>query len=111
MEQTSLPLHTGKELRDAGIAQVEANNLEWKDRALNMVRKMRNSAWQGEKVTGEEIKWLLRGWGLEEPTSQNAWGGLIFRCVHAGLLVDTGRSVHMKNPSARSRRNPVWKFT
>lgn len=58
-------------LRDAGIQQVESNNLSWVERARDIALQL--AAKRGE-VTADDVRAVFK----EEPNHPNAWGA-VFR--------------------------------
>jgi hypothetical protein len=61
----------------------------------------------GTLCTGESIRLACIAQGIV-PHHHNAWGGVISRCVRAGLLTETGRFPRMKSLSSHARRNPEY---
>lgn len=100
-------LDAARVARDAGIAKVMSVNLTWSDRAMELLRVMREDH---REVTGEIVRLWLRNAGLEEPSAPHAWGGLIRGAVKRGLLMDTGRQTQMTAERSHARRTPIWRF-
>lgn len=76
-----------REARDAGMTLVlDHEEEDWKDRARALVRLV-PPGWVG---LSEDMRFLLTGWGLEEPHSPNVWGALTHWALRAHLLEPTG---------------------
>src|SRR5262245_19082287 len=93
--------------RDEALVAVAERNLPWLDRALWLLRNMKESH---PEATGEMMRlWLLKI-GLSEPSSPHAWGSLTRVAAMRGIIEDTGRVMNMSTVKSHARRTPVWRF-
>jgi hypothetical protein len=87
--------------KEAGIALVLDHNARWKDRAMALIAAM-----PPHVGPFEDWRRMAREAGLAEPAAHQAWGGLGNACLRAGILVRTGRYVHMKAVRSHARETP-----
>lgn len=99
----------GRGLRDEGIDRVEACGPIWSGQAWDEVQRQRARYELPAEFTGEDLLNMVCA-RVGVPHHPNAKGAFIMRCVRAGLLVDTGRTVSLRNPSARARRGVVYRW-
>jgi diadenosine tetraphosphatase ApaH/serine/threonine PP2A family protein phosphatase len=66
---------TGKQLRDAGIAQVLSTEEEWRRRYREILLDWFESQPEGFRFTGETLRKVAKQRGLGEPHHHCAWGG------------------------------------
>jgi hypothetical protein len=109
MTQTDMFFSTtlGQMLRDAGMAQVEGNAGEWRDKARQKVDEWINAMPQGHVFTGEDIRLDLQDAGLEEPHHPNAWSAVIGGRIRSWLKSNRIRIEGWKigsDPKAHARR-------
>ncbi len=110
MEQLSFL--DAKDQKNIGMLAAEANANRkvsgWSRYAFNILTEFLTS------VTGtfmaEDVRKFADGKGLMNPPSQRAWGGIITRAQHAGLIKNVGYGI-TKNPSAHQARATVWMKT
>ena len=76
-------LFEGRRLRDKGIERVGLNGPEFTGA---VTRAIRDSYWQGQEVTAEDVRFRCRELGVI-PHHSNAWGGATMKQVKDGLEV------------------------
>lgn len=95
----------GEQLRDAAVSQVLENAGDcWKSAATQLIQ----DALSGQEVLAEDWRLLCEQHGIQ-PHHPNAWGGLTYSLLRAGVIVDTGRLSKSKDPRSHARRQPIWK--
>ena len=100
-------LFIARQQRDVGIAKTAHKNESWLERCLAKLPQMRL---YNAFTTGEQLRvWMLES-GIENPTSQHAWGALIRTAMKRGLLRDTGRVAQMTTEKSHARRTPLWEI-
>lgn len=94
----------GLELRNAGVAKVEANaNQQWKDEALQIVRKLASGK---QPFTSDDVWAALVGKSVTpEP---RAMGAVFLKASRAGVIRPTGEYWQSKRPECHARRIAVW---
>lgn len=93
-----------QDLKEQGIDLVMGNNQHWKEKAYELFP----GAIKGKTdITGEDLRLLLLGGGLWEPTHHNAWGGLMHGMA-SRRLYNTGKTVPMRTPKSHARRTSVY---
>lgn len=97
--------HPEEQARDKALAAVAESNAAWMAKGLSMLGRMRGCFAQ---CSGEQARLWLLSQGLEQPSTAHAWGGLVNHAVRKGILVDSGKTVKMKQPGSHSRRTPLW---
>ncbi|MBZ5673694.1 MAG: hypothetical protein LAP61_05550 [Acidobacteriia bacterium] len=99
--------------RDAGLFQVQSNNLDWFALAmieLEEIAKHGSRHWANiETFTGETIRLMLAPM-VGQPGSPNAWGSLIMHAVRKKLIEPTGQYVSMKLERSHARKTPVYRW-
>jgi hypothetical protein len=92
---------TGEQLRDTGMAAVEAAMPEaWKDRADSAIRACAAS---GQEFSAEDV----RTWA-GDPPRPNAIGGRFMAALRAGIIERTGW-MRAKRAEAHARAIPVYR--
>ena len=94
-------LFSGEELRDAGMASVEANNEQWNEKAYAAVYEV---ALKKEFFTVDDLSHFTL-----KPTHPNAWGPVWRNLIRDRVIQDTGRMVRVKDPKKHARRVPVYR--
>jgi hypothetical protein len=96
-----------KQLMSQGInkATESANlaNENWSNRAFNFLRKytLANKEFMTEDVRNASLD------SLEEPPSARAWGGVMLRAKHSGLIEKKGTR-NTKNPKSHCTPASLW---
>lgn len=98
LDQLFKPL-TARDLREAGIALVEENAGDWKERARAMVLAGLQPGWTG---LAEDMRALLTDAGLDQPHSPNCWGALTMWCVRNGYLEALGPVENTRDPKSHA---------
>ena len=100
---------TGKQLRDEGIESVAAHNKRWRDGALHIANLSSTRREVPSEFTGEDLLNLICD-KIGPPGHPNAKGAVIMALVRGKVIEDTGRTAHMRNATAHSRRNPLYRW-
>lgn len=112
MEQLSLMDYKPPAItaRDAALAQVEANNLEWAALALIQFKQLYLIETDYLlRLTGEQIRHRLIPY-VGKPKHSNAWGGFIMRLLRSGLIEKTGEYVSMCDKRSHARATAVYRL-
>lgn len=99
-------LQAGRARRDEGVALVDANSEEWRQRARALLMEVIPFGWEG---ISEDIRMVLIDAGLSEPHSPNCWGSLTLWAVKQNLLVPTGALQNMRDPRSHARYTKVYR--
>jgi len=111
MKQSAMFGDEGGVLRDAGMQQAidhaEQETPKWSDLALEKVREFVRT-YPHLEFMAENVREWSHHKGLPEPPSKRAWGGVMVRAAHQGLIVKIGIS-QVKNPTAHCANANVWR--
>ena len=98
--------HTGRALRDEGMARVMDNaGPLWRDRAIAMLREFCR---HHSTFIGEDFRIWATLRGLPVPHHPNAYGGLLSGATKQGICSITNQNRTMNMPKSHARRSPVW---
>jgi hypothetical protein len=96
------------ELRDAALAQVEANaNAEWFEVAIDSVRQI---AVDNHFFTTDDVwDYLNKHWSHLSTHNNSAMGAVMRTASKRGIVSATDRYLESKRPSSHARPIRVWK--
>lgn len=97
-------LFRSREVRDEGMARVEANSEDWGERAFSILLDLKRRIPEGT-ATGEDIRYVIAG-EIGNPPHHNAWGALI----NQGRLLKTGKYAQMRDIRSHARSTPVYEI-
>lgn len=101
---------SGRELRDAGIERsllsAERKVKGWSETAYGYL--LEYLAMHAEAFRGEQVRTFAHARGCPMPAHARAWGGVLVRAAHAGLIAKAGiAQVH--NPAAHCANAALWR--
>lgn len=96
------------ELRDAALAQVEANaSQQWFEVALDSVRQI---ALENKYLTTDDVWcYLKKYWGELSTHNNSAMGAVMRTAAKRGIVTGTDRFLESRRPSSHARPIRIWK--
>ena len=94
-----------RETRDAVLNDIEQAHLDWFNRALRIIDRMR---WELNEFTGEDLRGEIEA-RMEPAQKPQVYGALINRAVKLGYLVHTGAYAPMLRKQSHGRETKVYR--
>lgn len=100
------PVRKARESRDRALKRVESNNQGWLAEALRYceaspaLRAMR-------EFSGEDLRIAIAP-HVGQPRSPHAWGLVTRYLMQRGVIIPSGRWVHMRSPSSHARKTASY---
>lgn len=111
MNQSALFGNEGQVLKEEGMQQAidhaEQETPNWSDLALDKVREFVDE-YPHLEFMAEDVREWAHHQGLPDPPSKLAWGGLMVRASHKGIIIKV-RIGQVKNPKAHGANANVWR--
>ena len=101
-EQLEMDLTEGRKLRDKGMAQVTTPEFSEAVRG-----HIGSGDYLGRHMSAEQIRFACQHQGIN-PHHHNAWGGVTYALLKAGVLRDTEQATHMTDPRSHARKTTVY---
>lgn len=109
MEQPSLDFRggaaRGRRLRERGIRDVTANDLE---ALTGLLARVRDIARERSRFTVDDVRDAAEAAGDELPRHPNGWAALFVNACKAGIIKPTREFPPSTRPSNHRRRVQVW---
>jgi hypothetical protein len=97
---------TAKELRDAGLQQVEENaNKDWTELVIEIIETLAKTSGQ---IDSDKVWAELARFPEIETHQPSAMGAMFKRASSYGWIAPTDRFVNSKRPSSHARPIRVW---
>ena len=109
IEQLNLfPVRKAKEARDRALKRVANNNQGWLASALDFCENT-PSLRSLKEFTGEELRIVIAP-HVGHPRSPHAWGLVARYLMERGVIVPTGKWIHMRTEKSHSRKTPSYSW-
>jgi hypothetical protein len=95
---------SGQELKEAGIAVVNASNEPWKNRIIDLIEQCVKVG----TITSCQVRKVAQAQGIGNPSHPNAWGAVFNAAARKGIIKKTGQYVKSRFEKSHSAVVAVW---